>query len=744
MIGSLWTGISGLAGQQTALDNEAHNIANVNTIGYKASRISFADQVYQNKIGKGVQVLDAEKTYKQGNLKLTGVSYDMALSGDGFFSVKNQALENFYTRAGNFRMGDNGTLQDSLGNEVIGWAIKPEQEVMTTNPNLDRFTNEFTKLLSSRIIKQDGKVETITAKATDYNMTAMGDSNIFSGAGLKSKATKLADVDELVKNYNKRLQDYQNDPLAESITSVAQISRIQLPDQNSLNAVGQDGDSVTITIDGKTITQAYITGIGETIEASLQDSYRRTMKAFADKISSVAGLKAFIVTSEPPYNADTKDDTVGMGMIKIKSLIPGKGFNITSLTMIHSGRGEPGGIKTDVEAEEGQGLIALENARDALKEAITGKQMDVYAPSDLMYDGQRDYQYSISIYDKGRGEVVKIDPLSIEDPNDIDDFVDRINGTNFNGNNAGGITDFTEYIRAENINGHLVIKTLNSNYDVEFKANLMATASEEQTIDISGDATGPVEFLGVAVSGSLAGDSAAQTVNRIVADKNNIIEQWNANNQDAEIEDIRGSGSQILIVYKNTEGNVPELSEEESQDIVFSASTQVIQGGKISHSIEKNSSLSGREGANAEMLEMKNTLDQTASKESLQLRLDTLGISNITFGDFSVDDKGLITMEQNGARFAIGQVAIAKFSTNRALDPVGDNLVRATLLSGDPIYSTNNNNVSDIQGKTLELSTADLSESLVNLMVFQRAFEANAKTITTADMILNTLIQLKR
>jgi len=63
MIGALWTGISGLASQQTALDNESNNIANVNTVGFKSSRISFADQMYQDSIGKGSKVLDAEKLY---------------------------------------------------------------------------------------------------------------------------------------------------------------------------------------------------------------------------------------------------------------------------------------------------------------------------------------------------------------------------------------------------------------------------------------------------------------------------------------------------------------------------------------------------------------------------------------------------------------------------------------------------------------------------------------------------------
>ena len=160
MIGALWTGISGLSSQQKALDNESNNIANVNTIGFKSSRISFADQMYQDRIGKGSKILDAEKLYTQGNLKLTCVNYDMALSGDGFFTVLNNrssgSAETLYTRAGNFRMGDNGTLQDAAGNEVQGWpmtAIDSQNDVTSTNPNSKVFTTDFTKLLGSKVIK---------------------------------------------------------------------------------------------------------------------------------------------------------------------------------------------------------------------------------------------------------------------------------------------------------------------------------------------------------------------------------------------------------------------------------------------------------------------------------------------------------------------------------------------------------------------------------------------------------------
>jgi flagellar hook protein FlgE len=141
---------------------------------------------------------------------------------------------------------------------------------------------------------------------------------------------------------------------------------------------------------------------------------------------------------------------------------------------------------------------------------------------------------------------------------------------------------------------------------------------------------------------------------------------------------------------------------------------------------------------------MINTIDQTASQGALQLRLDVLNISDSAFGEFNVDSSGLITMMQDGAEFAIGQVAVALFNNERGLIPMGDNLVRKSNESGEPIFNVNNDKTAKIEARTLELSTADLSESLVNLMVFQRAFEANAKSITTSDELLNTLINLKR
>jgi flagellar hook protein FlgE len=699
MIGALWTGISGLSSQQQALDNESNNIANVNTIGFKSSRISFADQMYQDRIGKGSKILDAEKLYTQGNLKLTGVNYDMALSGDGFFTVVNQnssgTSESYYTRAGNFRMGDNGTLQDAAGNEVQGWmmtAIDSQNDVTSTNPNVSVFTDDYTKLLSSKIVRHGTYVETITAKATDYSTTAKSDSTTaFSGDGAKTKSSKMSDIESAISDYTGWLQKLKDEPDASSATSIAQTSQINFK-SGTESIISKDGDQIYAYINGNKYSQNFLlTSATTAFKVDLYNSLTAaertaggfvdpgtvaspntlsdtqnaiydkaaskiaTYKALSDKISQIPGLVATmaidsgkndVFNTAETYTSSTNKADMLKGIIQIKSLIPGTEFTISEVAEVSGNAVVQGNYQSTTIGSKGSGVGALETSRNALSQLITGKQQDVYTPiEDLKIDGTaKNYQFNITIYDKELKINTPIPndgavppsalPISIAGATSLDDIITAINSD----------TNLSEHIKARNVNGNLVIETLNSNFDVEF-------------------------------AGSLKIESATPGV------------------------------------------YTP---------------------------IDVNANYSGRKGAGAEFIEVINKVDQTASKGSLQLRLDTLGISDSAFGEFSVDSTGLITMKQDGAEFAVGQVAIAVFNNNRGLNPVGDNLLAKTNESGDPVYNLNNSKTAKIEAKTLELSTADLSESLVNLMVFQRAFEANAKSITTSDELLNTLINLKR
>ena len=118
-----------------ALDNESNNIANVNTVGYKAGKNLFCRSNLPRTNWERVICSRCREDFRNRWFKkVTGVDYDVALQGDGFFTVINKntlgTAETFYTRAGNFRMGENGTLQNPDGFEIQGWAMSSIDQKM--------------------------------------------------------------------------------------------------------------------------------------------------------------------------------------------------------------------------------------------------------------------------------------------------------------------------------------------------------------------------------------------------------------------------------------------------------------------------------------------------------------------------------------------------------------------------------------------------------------------------------------
>jgi flagellar hook protein FlgE len=136
---------------------------------------------------------------------------------------------------------------------------------------------------------------------------------------------------------------------------------------------------------------------------------------------------------------------------------------------------------------------------------------------------------------------------------------------------------------------------------------------------------------------------------------------------------------------------------------------------------------------------------------SFDKRSDTSGISQdgFTGGDLDgirIDESGtLIGSFTNGRSFGLAQMSMAKFTNNIGLDSDGGNTFVQTANSGDPVIgSAASGGRGFIQSSALEMSNVDLSRSLTQLIVVQRGFQANSKTITTSDQMLNTLLQLKQ
>jgi len=209
MLRSLYSGISGLHAHQQMMDVTGNNIANVNTVGYKASVVQFQDTLSQMlgaagapqngmggtnpaQVGLGVRNSGIMSNFTQGSQETTGRSGDMMIQGDGFFVVRS-GNEPLYTRAGSFSFDAQGLLVTASGQPVQGWtaqngvvnaAAKPDDIKMplgstiapkattaiTLKGNLtsdlpaDVTQTTYTTTIPVKVYGADGSTSTVTAQ----------------------------------------------------------------------------------------------------------------------------------------------------------------------------------------------------------------------------------------------------------------------------------------------------------------------------------------------------------------------------------------------------------------------------------------------------------------------------------------------------------------------------------------------------------------------------------------------------
>ncbi len=137
MIRAMWTAATGMTAQQLNVDTIANNLANVNTTGFKRSKIEFQDLLYQKpkaagaetgggniiptgiEVGNGARVAATSKVFTQGQLTSTGENLDVALQGDGFFEVQRPDGTLAYTRDGSFKLNAQGQVVTIDGLPVL-------------------------------------------------------------------------------------------------------------------------------------------------------------------------------------------------------------------------------------------------------------------------------------------------------------------------------------------------------------------------------------------------------------------------------------------------------------------------------------------------------------------------------------------------------------------------------------------------------------------------------------------------
>lgn len=198
MSDGIWAAVSGAVAQQRALDVTANNVANANTTGFRADRVAFREALAEAGGQDGaapdslrfVNVSQVEASQEPGALRQTGGSFDLALEGDGWFSLDTENGER-YTRAGQFTVDGEGTLRSVDGSPVMAWQAEPGGRVQQLQVPPD--ATEITIGLDGSVSADGNTVGQLAIRSfEDDALTKEGDTRfVAEGNGRPSEANVL-------------------------------------------------------------------------------------------------------------------------------------------------------------------------------------------------------------------------------------------------------------------------------------------------------------------------------------------------------------------------------------------------------------------------------------------------------------------------------------------------------------------------------------------------------------------------
>ena len=687
MQSSLFTGISGLNANLGALNVIGNNIANVNTIGFKASRVAFADILSQtlegnNQIGLGVNMSSVDQVFSQGAFETTGNTLDMGVSGDGFFMIRDAILgTNFYTRTGQFSIDKQGFVVNPQGLRVQGYMANTtgnlgntiEDVVLLTNtvaPNTTSSVEIVANLNSNSpvtgFVFSSGLNEDILFSpdggTTILRADLVADGGLVSGtaydggsvsAAIKAALEASSKANGFTRTFSVGFDDQTG--IFEIKNDLLNVANLDLYWSESTVATGGAGalsfapTDITGTVPGSTTT-----GTG-----------------------SVGTLSGIIITTD-------KNNTI--------SFSPDGGTTSVTADLIADG-----GLLSGVTYSGAQIATAAELALETAALAATGTA----------------YNYSVT-YNGGTGALTFGN--NIGNPGNLDLYWSTSPAA------VGGVP----------VLGYNTVDALG------------ITVTNSDTSDISAgsfflDRPGETSNFStpITVYDSLGNPHVVTTYFR----KNELTSTGNAWNWYSIVggEDSFSGNSEVMAqgtITFNTSGSLfSETSVAyptggfdftggaiQDQLITFDFGASLAQGGNGTDGTTQYGSTSAVSGLNQD------------------------GFAAGTLQRISVDQDGVITgIFSNGRDRKLAQVLLADFPSQRGLATAGNNNWLETFDSGQPnVGAAGSAGRGLIQSSTLELSNVDIATEFVKMITAQRGFQANSRTITTTDDVLNELVNLKR
>jgi flagellar hook protein FlgE len=247
MLRSLYAGVSGIKNHQTKLDILGNNIANINTVGFKGSRLTFSDtfnqtinsnQVSNNQfingkqIGLGVGTSSIQTLFNQGMLEATGNITDLAIQGDAFF-ILNDGGNQVYSRDGSFHFDANRNLVNNTGMSVKGWMADSFGQVSISESldNIQIDTNMTSNPIATQNLRLSGNLS--SSNSATPSIWQLSESMELTPQALEIDPNAQISTDTLLKNVT-QLSSYFNGNIFSMNLSGSKLSDGSTPPQTSI------------------------------------------------------------------------------------------------------------------------------------------------------------------------------------------------------------------------------------------------------------------------------------------------------------------------------------------------------------------------------------------------------------------------------------------------------------------------------------------------------------------------------
>ncbi len=705
MMRSMFSGVSGLKNFQTAMDIVGNNIANVNTPGYKASRITFETTLSQLlkiamapssgrggtnavQIGLGSRLGSIDRIMTQGAFQNTGKKTDLAIKGDGFF-ILSDGNRYYFTRAGNFDLDTSGSLvQVSSGLKVMGWMAQLDTEsgemIVDTNKPIEEIKIPFGLTLPA---KQTTKLEL--------------EGNLRSDVGFKPFEINLKDDDgntHAVKIWFTRAAEISgdvNDPFADvqKFVFLADKDGDGMADAAGVLKMDKFGNVKDGGINSPIVSGTTAAAADGTITLDLTNSY------YGDYYVVLKGDDGSVIEAR----ANIDGNTVTINDPRIKNGV-NYTWNVISV---------------------GDGLATS----SALTVTMAGGTGTVTDPT-YTFNGY----YRIVLKDPTTGEVVYSVVKKIENSNTFD-----INAP---------VDDGTYNVEVYQYYGDKYVVSNGADLVVTRSGSPRFYEADDPTNFIVPDYTTPKYVTAVTVYDSLGNSYQLylEFVRLGTLDENHKnVWIWRAYLPSGE-----------TIEYLDKEGNV--LNGAIGGVINFDKTGRIsdyalITGGKVSsidwtagRGVKGIRFSAGKNGDGVLTIStVMEKITQYAGEFSAAVRYQD-GYQNGVLESFNINESGeIVGIFSNGKTAPIAKVALANFTNPAGLVDVGGSLFVESANSGIPLIgAAGEGGRGTVVSGALEMSNVDLAEEFTKMIIAQRGFQANARVITTTDQILNELVNLKR